>query len=315
MPSSSGAFIDFARSVREADVSFMLTGRGHPDWAVRNGRCGSIVIQHGRCGAGMIADGVMAQPDAVVFVMQSSLAQHAVALNGSPVAPYGIAVLPPGSAFVFANSVPHAWTSITLPVAGLAPGQIERLAGRAERPDASLVETEAEAFGRILGRVAAAPLTPDGYAPDREIAADRSEDAAGAVCDALFTAIAGADARTEPTAPHHHLIVRRSLDATAEAAGAVAPIGDLCAAAGVCERTLRRAFSAVFGMPPSRYLKLRQLNRVHAAMLDDGARGRRVTDVLTSHGVTELGRFAMQYRALFGELPSHTMRRLDHARR
>nr|WP_284701458.1 helix-turn-helix domain-containing protein [Rhodoplanes tepidamans] len=90
---------------------------------------------------------------------------------------------------------------------------------------------------------------------------------------------------------------------------------DLCAAAGVCERTLRRAFRAVYGMPPARYLKVRQLNRVHAALLDPLARGRLVTDVLTSHGVTEFGRFAMTYRTLFGELPSQTMRRLDGALR
>ncbi|MFD2181680.1 AraC family transcriptional regulator [Rhodoplanes azumiensis] len=314
--SSSSAFVEFARAVREADVSFLLTSRGLPEWSVHNRSCGGVVIQRGRCGAGMVADGVMAQPDAVVFVMQSSLDRHAVMLNGVPVARHGIAVLPPGSHFVFANAVPHSWISLTLPLAMLTPAQVDCLAGRSGGAAASLFETKPEAFAGLLARIdraegeAARAEVPSGDSP---AVAEQMHDAATAISRTLVAVIGAPESRHRLAAPHHHMIVRRAFEETRDDNGPAPGLADLCAAAGVCERTLRRAFGAVYGMPPSRYLKVRQLNRVHAALLDPSARGRMVTDVLTSHGVTELGRFAAHYRTLFGELPSHTMRRLERA--
>lgn len=315
--SPASAFVEFARAVREADVSFLLTSRGLPEWSVSNQRCGDVVIQRGRCGAGMVADGTMAQPGVVVFVMQSTLDRHAVTLNGVPVARHGIAVLSPGSRFVFANAVPHSWISVTLPLSMLLPSQVERLAGRTHAATASLIETEADAFAGLLAQIErsqgeAAQMDPGG---DAAATSEQAHDAAGAISRTLVEVIGAPESNHRPVAPHHHQIVRRAFEAERDDTGPAPGLSDLCAAAGVCERTLRRAFGAVYGMPPARYLRFQQLNRVHAALLDPAARGRLVTDVLTSHGVTELGRFAAQYRTLFGELPSQTMRRLERAAR
>lgn len=314
--SLSSAFVEFARAVREADVSFLLTGRGLPEWSVHNRRCGDVVIQNGRCGAGMVADGTMAQPGVLVFVMQSTLDRHAVTLNGVPVARHGIAVLPPGSRFVFANAVPHSWISVTLPLSMLMPSQIERLAGRTRGATASLIEPEAEAFAGLLAQIdrSQGEVAQVDAGDDAAVASpEQAHDAARAISRTLVELIGAPQSNHRPAAPHHHQIVRRAFEAGRDDTGPAPDLADLCAAAGVCERTLRRAFGAVYGMPPSRYLRLQQLNRVHAALLDPAARGRLVTDVLTSHGVTELGRFAAQYRTLFGELPSQTMRRLERA--
>ncbi|MFL9824633.1 helix-turn-helix domain-containing protein [Rhodoplanes sp. SY1] len=314
--SSASAFVEFARAVREADVSFLLTSRGLPEWSVHNRRCGDVVIQRGRCGAGMVADGVMGQPGALVFVMQSTLDRHAVTLNGVPVARHGIAVLPPGSHFVFANAVPHCWISLTLPLAMLTPAQIDRLAGRPRSAAASLIEAEAETFSALLAQIdKARSEATRREAPSGDDAAspEQAHDAAAAISRMLVEVIGAPGSRHVPAAPHHHLIVQRAFETRRDATGPAPGLADLCVAAGVCERTLRRAFGAVYGMPPSRYLKLLQLNQVHASLLDPSARGRLVTDVLTSHGVTELGRFAAQYRTLFGELPSQTMRRLERS--
>jgi len=62
-------------------------------------------------------------------------------------------------------------------------------------------------------------------------------------------------------------------------------------------------------MSPHRYLKLRQLHLArHALVLGDPATAT-VTEIATAHGFWELGRFAVAYRALFGEQPSTTLRR------
>jgi AraC-like DNA-binding protein len=70
---------------------------------------------------------------------------------------------------------------------------------------------------------------------------------------------------------------------------------------------IRLAFRAVHGCSPRRFLREQRLRAVHAE-LNSGRPGVTVTQVATSHGFVELGRFAAQYQTLFGEGPSATLR-------
>jgi AraC-like DNA-binding protein len=83
---------------------------------------------------------------------------------------------------------------------------------------------------------------------------------------------------------------------------------EICAAIGVAERTLRAACKEHLGMGPIRYLGLRRMHLVRRALLRADP-SKTVTHVATDHGFWELGRFAVAYRALFGESPSATLHR------
>jgi AraC family ethanolamine operon transcriptional activator len=85
-----------------------------------------------------------------------------------------------------------------------------------------------------------------------------------------------------------------------------APLARLCTVAGASERQLQRAFHSVYGIGPKRYLRLRRLHRVRAALLEAGP-GATVASVASSFGFSDLGRFASAYRALFDEAPSTTL--------
>jgi AraC family ethanolamine operon transcriptional activator len=85
-------------------------------------------------------------------------------------------------------------------------------------------------------------------------------------------------------------------------------VAELVAATGVPERTLRQVFHDYFGIGPLRYLKLKQLNQVFAALRSADPKATLVGDVLAAHGVWEFGRFSSNYRYLFGETPSQTLR-------
>jgi AraC-like DNA-binding protein len=61
-------------------------------------------------------------------------------------------------------------------------------------------------------------------------------------------------------------------------------------------------------MGPIRYLNLRRMHLVRRALLRADP-SKTVTQVATDHGFWELGRFAVGYRALFGESPSATLHR------
>jgi AraC family transcriptional regulator, ethanolamine operon transcriptional activator len=85
-------------------------------------------------------------------------------------------------------------------------------------------------------------------------------------------------------------------------------VGDLAIAAGISERTLRRALQDYFSIGPVRYLKLRTLHQVRGALKVADPSVTSVTKIAVQSGVWEFGRFARDYRFLFGELPSETLR-------
>lgn len=84
---------------------------------------------------------------------------------------------------------------------------------------------------------------------------------------------------------------------------------ELCAALGVSATRLHQAFSATFGISPHRYLKMRRMSMVRAALLLGSGPWRSVKATALSHGFWHLGQFAHDYRAMYGEAPSATLAR------
>jgi AraC-like DNA-binding protein len=84
---------------------------------------------------------------------------------------------------------------------------------------------------------------------------------------------------------------------------------DLCAEIGVSDRTLRLHCQEHLGMSPHRYLLLRRMNLARGALARAEGGRTTVTEVAAEYGFGELGRFAVQYRRMFGESPSVTLRR------
>jgi len=84
-------------------------------------------------------------------------------------------------------------------------------------------------------------------------------------------------------------------------------IAELCTLTGASERTLRNAFHTVYGVGPTRYLVQRRLAMARHA-LKHAQPGDTVTAIATRNGLWDLGRFAADYRTLYGEPPSATLR-------
>ena len=104
-------------------------------------------------------------------------------------------------------------------------------------------------------------------------------------------------------------IVRRAEAFFRRHLGEPVSIAQLSSIAGVSERSLRNAFYDVYTTSPKRYLRLWQLHQVRRALRSTDPQDASVTDVATLHGFYELGRFAGEYKALFGEAPSQTLQR------
>jgi AraC-like DNA-binding protein len=90
-------------------------------------------------------------------------------------------------------------------------------------------------------------------------------------------------------------------------------VAGISAEIGVPERTLRACCMEILGMSPSRYLRLRRLNMVRAALQRANPAPGAITELAKRYGFSELGRFATSYRQIFGEAPSETLRRSPQA--
>jgi AraC-like DNA-binding protein len=76
----------------------------------------------------------------------------------------------------------------------------------------------------------------------------------------------------------------------------------------VHRRTLHRAFIDVLGIGPITFLRRKRLGDVHKVLVQGGPDAM-IKAVAIEHGFLQLGRFAGEYRQLFGEKPSQTLRR------
>ena len=85
-------------------------------------------------------------------------------------------------------------------------------------------------------------------------------------------------------------------------------IREICEAVGVSWRTLDYAFREQAGMTPRSFLKALRLDAAHAALQSAGPAAK-VADVANRLGFWHMGKFAADYRAQFGVLPSATLRR------
>ena len=84
---------------------------------------------------------------------------------------------------------------------------------------------------------------------------------------------------------------------------------ELCAEVGVPERTLRMCCAEFVGVSPMRYILLQRLNKARSALRRADPSTASVAEVARNHQFLELGRFAVTYRAIFGESPSTTLHR------
>jgi len=109
--------------------------------------------------------------------------------------------------------------------------------------------------------------------------------------------------------PRARRLFRRAIDmCEADPMTARSP-GELATRLGVSLRSLQLAFEACAEIPPGRYLRMQRLNQVHRALCRLDPVETSVHAVALDRGFMELGRFAGEYRRIFGELPSETLRR------
>lgn len=120
--------------------------------------------------------------------------------------------------------------------------------------------------------------------------------------------VAPADVGTAAARRHQDIMVRFEHLLQAEPHRNMG-MAEISAALGVSERLLRIVCGNHLGMSGKRYLRLRRMSLVRRALRHGNGQAAGVSGVARDYGFADPGRFAVEYRALFGESPSTTMRR------
>lgn len=295
--STMTTFDDFdawSDAVSGASLRLSCDGVEHRRWSLGMVDLGQVVLQVANEGGGNLCYGASAHPGTILFVPLTHAQAHVA--NGEPLDDGSLLAIPRGADFrIHIRRRAHAWCSVALPGDMLASANSVR------------IECGEKAVSRlrrlVTGTVESLLDEPGGSAAHK--AAAREVIAAAAAClkPPSERPVSVGRPRLERTD-----IVRRAMQAI-EAGPAVPTAADLARDVGVTSRTLLRTFQESFGVPPKRYLMLRELHSVRRSLIAGRAREQAVADVLVRHGIWEFGRFAARYRRQFGELPSETLRR------
>ena len=75
----------------------------------------------------------------------------------------------------------------------------------------------------------------------------------------------------------------------------------------VSDKTLETSFKSLFGLTPKQFITILKLNKAHEDLQLANAQTTNVSNIATKWGFSNFGRFAKDYKALFGVLPSETL--------
>jgi AraC-like DNA-binding protein len=231
--------------------------------------------------------------------------------DGTPMHSGEIMILSPGEYVHLRTDGPRGWGAIWFPVEELV-GYGSAMTGA---PFAIPVATQRwrpprEAAGRLRDLHAAAVR----MASTRPLAFADAEAARGLeqqLIEALVECLSEGSAEVgSATARRHRAVMAQFERLLQTQPKREAQVKEICAALGVSERQLRSLCAEHLGLGPITYDRRRRMSLVHRALLRraDGV-ATSVYQLARSHGFRSPGRFAVNYRAAFGESPSTTLRR------
>jgi len=306
---------EHAAALREMGIDLILTSRSQAEWSLDRIELKQLHIEFRAEGGSAIVAGI-SPPDAIVFAVLSAASSDDNLFNGHKVRAFDLIVIPPAQRFIQTALGPHRWTLVSLPIAAL-PGldpvvrdefnrmlDLGRVLVLRSRTLAQQIAGNAAAVADVMREPATVKV--NGTVAELEVS----------LLDTLSAAALAAVERARHLPDFSRGRRAGSYEIAHRAAGAfhqpeLVPqsVEDFCTALGATERKIRRAFKSFFGMGPAKLAKFHRLNRVRRMLVEGLPDNAKVMSVLSACDVTEFGRFAGEYKAIFGERPSDTLRR------
>jgi AraC family transcriptional regulator, ethanolamine operon transcriptional activator len=307
MPTQTFSSFDaFFEANRHASLRAMLLGTDRGTWVLTNLIVNELGVQFGQAEGKAVVEGASKLGGLTIFLQTQGTASFLG--NGRRLDERTLMVAGPGDEFCLAaDASPRRWCSLYIPNEKLgardaqtttAPGPMR---GVFQLPP-QRIERFRSAIEQLDGAVQRAPAAFDSAA-----AQEATEEKLAEEIRNVLAMPSEVEHPLGRNAVPRQQIIRMSMDFVEQHSGEYLSVERLAAAAGVSQRTLRDAFRGYFGAAPVQYLNRRTLHLVRNALKASDPSMVTVTEIATQFGVWELGRFARDYRSLFGELPSKTL--------
>jgi AraC-like DNA-binding protein len=224
--------------------------------------------------------------------------------------PGEIMMFGPGHRLHLRTQGPCLWAAVWVPTSVLSEGFYE-LTGNALTiaPFAELLRPSRILGGRLL-RIHAAAVRAAEVRPATIVGAEAVHGLEQQLFHALVECLSAKPVENQMQIRHRDQEISARFEDLLQARE-VPPrqMDELLPALGVSDRHLRKCCADDLGMSPASYIRLRALHRVHDILRGGDPEVVSVSQVARLNGFGAPGLFAAKYRALFGELPSATLRR------
>jgi AraC family ethanolamine operon transcriptional activator len=295
----------FADTLGAVSGRFVPTAPSQADWCINGRQVGRVKLQQVQIGAAASFAGDGAEGLLSIGIPTSD--PTAISINGLTLGDDSFVVLRPGQTVTYCAKVPTTWASLAMRLGPdcCHPGILEWAAGQGH--------TNFRSRRSILRRVTLLVrwlCTDPGAidARDPEAANVAEQDVLAAVTELLRTSTSAHGATVGRPRLDRDQLMARCLAVLRENEFQPIQVTDLCGAAQVSERTLRSVFVEYFGVGPGRFLRAHQLYEINRALrtVEDGVET--VSAIASRFGVCDFSLFARNYRAMYGENPSETLR-------
>jgi len=307
MPTQTfSSFEDFYDANRHSSLRHMLLGPKRGNWVLTYLIANNLSLQWGQEGAKSLVEGATRLGGITIFLPTQN--PSALTGNGRRFDEFSLMTVRPGDEFCLSATDWRHWASLYI------PNEVVASANRDATAAIGLMTGVVQLPPNRIGRFRSV-VEQLGVVVQRAAAAFESVAALKVVERKLVQEIRNVLVMKHEVEHTHgpHVVPRRqiicmAMDFFDQHDGEYLSVEQLATAAGVSERTLRDAFQQQFGIAPVQYLKLRTLHQVRRALKSADPSVKTVTEIATQFGVWQFGRCAHDYRLLFGEFPSETLR-------
>ena len=297
-------FDEFADAISGVAGRFIPTARSTAEWWIESTKVGRVSLQQLQIGspATFAGDG---EPNSMTFGLPMTDPTR-LRIDGHFLEQEGFVLLHQDQPFTFTCQEVARWATVSVPLdsALIAPDLLELTRSPGSGPRTRSALPYLDRLRWVTERILSSGI-------------DFGEPAAVAAAEAeLSLCLAHVLERSMKVQDRHvgrpqfsrARVIARTLALIEANEGQPLFVDDLCRATQVCERTLRNIFHEFFGVGPMRLLKVRQLWEIRAALLRADPQRDTVARIAARFAIWDFALFARNYKALFGEAPSRTLR-------
>lgn len=304
-------FDEFAEAINGIAGRFVPTARSETDWWVQVVSAGRVAIQQVQIGgaATFVGDGRSCAFTLGIPIVPSP----SIRIDGQSMREGSFILGKAGQPFTFAAGQATCWMGINVPLDhALLPAElIESLNARTRRSDGGTLGNTAQPYVASARLLASRLFAEDGSVELVDPAAARAveEEIVAITSHALDANNRVEHSRLGRPRFSRDRIVARALELVEASEGQPLFLNDLCRVAQVSERTLRNIFLEYFGVGPMRLLKVAQLSEIRSALIAADPATQTISSIVTRFGVWDFSSFARNYKALYNETASETLRK------